>query len=83
MSAAVMSLVLLDPRQAAEFLAPLGDRLVDFGGRPFFDRRMRELAGRTHEDERIHEGVIDGALQVVLFPQALQRAQAPLLAVAP
>ena len=37
-------------------------------GLPSFDRGVRALAAGPNEDKAVHEGVVDGALQVMPFP---------------
>ncbi len=58
---------------AAELAAPFGDGVLLFGGHPGRDAGGQRRAGGRDEDEAIHEGVVDGALQAVDLVQAAHR----------
>ena len=63
---------------ATELPTPFLHEVIQFGIRPTSHCSMTCLTSWANNDERIHEGIIDGPLEIVLFPQALRTRLAEL-----
>ena len=61
--------IVLHRSETAELTTPFEDGALHLGLHPAADLRVERLAGRSHEGERVHEGVVDRTGESMLLGQ--------------